>query len=800
MKNKLIIIFLSIFFLKSELIADEIDIQSKNILIDKKKEVITFENQVKIKDTENNIIESEYAEFNKKTGFIFLKKNIVAKDRSGNLLKSQKAEYNEITKIFRTIGTTNLKTSENYIIESSDIFLDNKKNTIRSKKPTTITDLDNNKIILENFEYISSTNIFKSIGNIQILDSKGNSYQFSQIYINEKKKEIAGSDLKAYLNDKSFKINENNKPRIFSNSVRIEKLKSEFIKSAFTICDYRENDKCPPWEIKASKMLHDKEKKTVFYDNAIIKFYDIPIFYLPKLNHPDPTVQRRSGFLPPSFSDTKNLGTSVSIPYYVAIDRDKDFTFTNKLFVSENPLFLGEYRQAFENSNFILDMGYTEGYKKTSTNKRAGEKSHLFGKFTKVFEGKNNSINNFSINFEDVSNDKYLKLYKIKSNLVDYNKDTLQNSIEFTHENDDLFLGINANVYETLKDDYNDKYEYILPDITFDKNLFSGGKFGNLDLNSNFKVRNFDTNKTTKFFVNNFDWDIKKINFKNGIRGEFLSKIKNINYDVKNSSKFKSDTTSEIFGALGFLTEVDLYKNVNNNSHILTPKALFRYAPGHMRKDNSGARINSMNIFSLDRLGNQNNFENGLSATLGFDYEVKGKNKLFNLSIGQVVNEKENKDMPSKSSLDEKISDLVGTTKLKLNDTVDLNYNFALDQNYQDLNYNEMGASINLNPIKLNFDYLQEKKHIGNGEFVKTSIEIAKGDDGKFSFENKRNLITNSSEYYDLSYEYLNDCLRAGIVYRREFYNDSELEPENSLMFKLTFIPFGDINTPSINR
>ena len=49
-------------------------ISSQKILIDKKKEVITFENQVKIKDTENNIIESEYAEFNKKTGFIFLKK------------------------------------------------------------------------------------------------------------------------------------------------------------------------------------------------------------------------------------------------------------------------------------------------------------------------------------------------------------------------------------------------------------------------------------------------------------------------------------------------------------------------------------------------------------------------------------------------------------------------------------------------------------------------------------------------------------------------------------------------------
>ena len=57
----------------------------------------------------------------------------------------------------------------------------------------------------------------------------------------------------------------------------------------------------------------------------------------------------------------------------------------------------------------------------------------------------------------------------------------------------------------------------------------------------------------------------------------------------------------------------------------------------------------------------------------------------------------------------------------------------------------------------------------------------------------QKNLITNSAEFYNLSYEYLNDCLRAGIVYRREFYTDSELEPENSLMFKVTLTPFGNI-------
>ena len=43
-------------------------------------------------------------------------------------------------------------------------------------------------------------------------------------------------------------------------------------------------------------MLHDRKKKTIYYNNAVVKVYDIPIFYTPKLSHPDPTVDRRSGF------------------------------------------------------------------------------------------------------------------------------------------------------------------------------------------------------------------------------------------------------------------------------------------------------------------------------------------------------------------------------------------------------------------------------------------------------------------------------------------------------------------------
>jgi LPS-assembly protein len=769
MKNKIIVLLLGIF-LFNPLLAESLNIQSKNISIDKVTKLTIFKDKVVATDDEKNILKTEYAEYE----------------------KEQKLLYSK--------GATTILTSEGFLLTGTNIYFDNNNNLIKSDYPSTIKDLEKNTIFLDKFVYSTNDDIFRSSGKIKVIDSSNNIYHFSQVYIDEKKREIVGTDSKAYLNQKGFKINDGNKPRVFSNTVKINKLEKKFTKSVFTLCDYRENDKCPPWSLQASQMTHDKKKKTIYYDNAVIKFYDIPIFYTPKLAHADPSVDRRSGFLPPTLSDSKNLGASLQIPYFWNLNKDKDFTLTSKLFIAENPLLLGEYRQAFKQSNLILDLGYTDGYKKTSSAKKAGEKSHFFSKFVKNYKGKDDSDNNIELSLQEVSNDKYLKLYKIKTNLVDYNTDTIENSLNFTHENENLFLGIKASSYETLKDTYNDKYEYILPDILLDKNLFASDKYGTADLTSSLKVHNYDTNKFTKFLVNDFDWKHRSFNYPSGLNGRFLGKLKNVNYEAKNTKEYKDEPSQEIYGALGYLTKLDLFKKTNYNEHSFTPKMLFRYAPGNMRKEQDNSRLNNLNIFKLDRLNSYNNFESGLSSTLGFDYEIKNDTKIFTFSGGQVINEKENKDMPSSSSLDEKLSDFVGNTNLKVNDKLEFNYNFALDQNYNELNYNEISTNFDLNPVKFDFSYLQEKKHIGNQEYIKGKFEVAKSQDGVLSFETKRNLVTNSFEYYNLSYEYLNDCLRAGLVYRREFYNDSELEQENSLMFKITLIPFANINTPSFNR
>ena len=154
-----------------------------------------------------------------------------------------------------------------------------------------------------------------------------------------------------------------------------------------------------------------------------------------------------------------------------------------------------------------------------------------------------------------------------------------------------------------------------------------------------------------------------------------------------------------------------------------------------MRKpEDDISRLDPDKAFDIDRLDNINHFTS-LSSTIGFDYKIKKNSKEFDFSLAQVINEKENKKMSSLSSMDEKMSDVVGNANYNLTDNSKIYYNFSLDQNYSDFNYNEVGTTIDLNPIKFDFNYLLEQKHIGDQEYFQTKIDFLKDSNGVFSFE-----------------------------------------------------------------
>ena len=51
-----------------------------------------------------------------------------------------------------------------------------------------------------------------------------------------------------------------------------------------------------------------------------------------------------------------------------------------------------------------------------------------------------------------------------------------------------------------------------------------------------------------------------------------------------------------------------------------------------------------------------------------------------------------------------KTSDLVGSSKIEINEKMDFIYNFSLDQNYKDFNYNEFNSNFNFDPMKIGLD------------------------------------------------------------------------------------------------
>ena len=756
-------------------------------------------------ELEINSSKIEYDDISKITIF---KGNVSSKDEKGNQLFSEYAKYNKIDDVIETKGNTKIITSGGYEVFSSDVIFNNKKNIIYSKKQSKIIDKDGNNILVDMFDYSILTNIFFSKGNIKIKDINNNNYNFSEIYIDEKKKKIIGADVKAFLKQSDILIDSDNDPRFFANTMSLNENINTFEKGVFTYCKNKGEDKCPPWTLQSKKIQHDLASKTIYYDNVILKIYDFPIFFSPKFSHPDPTVKRRSGLLAPSLSNSSTIGSGLAVPYFWNVANDKDLTFTPKFYLNENPLFLVEYRQDFINSFLFVDAGYSKGYKKNNEKKSKGGRAHFFSNFNMSLIDEQEKNSNIEVNVEKVSNSTYFKVYDVNTALVKNDKTILENKIDFTFQNKDLYFGLSPSVFEDTGKTSRKRHEYLLP-LILEKNLMVNEKYGTLDLGSNLKLRNYETNKQTNFLINDFNWKSNKWLNTFGINSYFEGLVKLVNYESENTDEYKNDKeNTELNSALGYFAKIGLYKEdfINKKFHTLTPRILLRYSPGHMRNVESG-KLNYGNLFNLNKVTEPDVLEPGISTSIGIEYK---KNKLndsnmigdeeLSFSVGQVISAQENMDIPSSSSLDQRFSDIVGKSQYKINDKVNLNYNFSIDQGYKDFNYNEVGSDLIFKKAKFNLSYLEEKNHIGSQEYLQTGVEFNPNSFTELKFNTKRNLLTDSAEFYNLSYNYINDCLKAGVAYRREFYTDRDVEPTNTLMFTISIVPFADINSPSFTK
>ncbi len=120
-----------------------------------------------------------------------------------------------------------------------------------------------------------------------------------------------------------------------------------FQSGVYTACAACKDDpkKPPLWQVKAARIIHDQGEKLLYFEDARIEFFGVPLAYIPYFYTPDPTVKRKTGFLIPWVMSSTNTGYGVEIPYYWAIAPDYDATFTPRFMTKQGVLLQGEFRQ-----------------------------------------------------------------------------------------------------------------------------------------------------------------------------------------------------------------------------------------------------------------------------------------------------------------------------------------------------------------------------------------------------------------------------------------------------------------------
>ncbi len=788
MKNKFLInLLLIIFFYQNILYAEIFSIESPEIKILDKGNITKATNGVKIVSNDGVEITGEDLIYNKKESILKIFGNVVLNDKKNNILaEGEEYIYFKNEEKILSIGKSKSNIKNTYYLEGNDLIYERNLSEIYSDKKIKIEDSQNNIFFAEKFKFNFITSLLKA-KNLTLFDNKKNQYYLNFALVNLKDNKFLGSDISIDFEDSLFGNNKND-PRLKGNSLISEENITTVYKGSFTTCNQKDN-KCPPWSIYAEEVIHNKNEKIIEYKNAWLKIYDKPVLYFPYFFHPDPTVKRQSGFLMPSFQASSNSGTSIQIPYYKVISERKDLTLFPRLFFDNEILLQTEYRQANKDSNLLLDF---------SVNKDSDQiKNHFFADLS---SNKQNEILN--LHLESVSNDTYLKKNNITSPIINDNS-ALHSYINYNSFNEDSSFDVSFEVFENLNKQKTDRYEYIFPNFSYEKYLYNDSDMnGDLTFNARGFKKNYNTNADEVVLINDVKYSsFSKINSTiNGLLTNYKLLLRNLNSTTENSDTFKNGDDQQLLSTVILETALPLKKENQNSISLLSPKFSARYSPNSTKNNsNLNKSITYDSIFSLDRIDDKS-VEGGESLTVGAEYSLTTKKdqRFINLSFANVLRVNENPDLPKLYGFSEKRSDFIGEFDFTPSKFFDLNYQFSLDKNLNRSNYNLIKTNININNFVTSFEFLQEDNYLNQDSYLTNNTKFNFDSNNSIAFETSKNLDQNITNYYNLIYEYENDCLTAAIEYNKSYYTDGDLRPDENIMFSIKIIPFGKISAPAL--
>ena len=294
--------------------------------------------------------------------------------------------------------------SDSVLLEADELIDDQQARTITAEGDVQVR-YQGRTLRADRLVYDLNTGTIRAIGNVQVVLEDGSVTYAEEIEADEAMNVGAARELRARLGDSSTLA--------ARQALRHGQGESELRNVIYTSCPICErSDRPPTWSLRARRAIQDRESRTISYQGAVLEVVGIPVLYIPYIAHPDPTIGRASGFLPPEIGRNRRLGTFYEQPYYWAISPSQDLTASLRIHGNVNPLVGLDYRKRFWSGELSLDTTFTEEQLFDTDGDTFGEELFRYSVFG---EGlfRINSYWDWGFGVENTYDDDYLHRYDI---------------------------------------------------------------------------------------------------------------------------------------------------------------------------------------------------------------------------------------------------------------------------------------------------------------------------------------------------------------------------------------------------
>lgn len=566
---------------------------------------------------------------------------------------------------------------------------------------------------------------------------------------------------------------------------------TQLYKTAATSCRVCDDGTPPLWQIRAKRVVHDQQERQLYFDNAQLRIYDVPVLWFPRLRLPDPTLERATGFLIPSFKQTSQLGLGMKIPYFVTLGEHRDLTITPYLSPQTRTLEL-RYRQAFRNGEIELN-GAISNDSLGADSRRA----YLFG------TGRFNLPREFQLTFD-------IEMTSDETYLLDYDysdKDRLDSAITITRTRRDEFIEASLTGYETLRfSESNAVLPTIIGDLTYEQRFVPGllGGEVRLGLQANSRYRSSDdptdgigrdvSRLTTDLFWHR-NWGLAY-----GVQASVKGGVSVDGFRILQDDTFAGETV-EVVPQTALTLRWPLIKSAaGGTTHLLEPVAMLGWTGGSRRDlpndESTRVEFDEGNLLSLSRFPAPDRRERGVMAAYGVNWMRQAPGGLqTNLTIGQIWRADPDSDFSQSSGLSGETSDLLLAGQIKSADGLSVaartlyDGGLSLSKAEARLLWQQQDFTLGAAYVWLGTDLAEDRPSTQSEWSLDGSYRLSRHWTGSANL--RYDVARDETAEAGIGLRYRNECVELNLSLSRRFTASAIVEPSTDVGFTIAIRGFG---------